>query len=213
MALSFIEKFKQRKAQKEEQSKQQAEKQARVEKMKEDCKENFEAFKIKTMANQAKVGKIEEVVDEVTKEKDNSTTKTTIVYTQFGPITKKDVHETYVKDGKHFVNDYINYEGYIAPKHSVDEISGIIINGPEKSGYFNITHKVYYLPNPVERETHVIHSYTGTNLDHKGNVEIINETEENEYVSGDFRYSTIISKFENEISEIQKKNNETELNK
>lgn len=199
MALSFVEKFKKRKEQKQKEA-------MRIEKnnkLIEACKVNFETFKLRTSACQAKIGKFEESITKT----ENSVTKTTTVYTEYGPITKKEVRE----DMSKCVNEYIEYEGYIPPKREINEYGEILTSDEVNSfGYFNITTKTYYLPDPIERETAIITHYKGTQMDCKGNVNIIQEAVSSNEESNNYLYEDIVKNFEQTIKDIKAKQSENE---
>lgn len=202
MGLSFREKFKAKALQKQEEQKQIENNNYLI----ESCKTNFEAFKLRTSACQAKIGKIEESVETT----ENASIKTTTIFTEYGPITKKEIYEQKEQNGRLYVNNYINYEGYVAPKREVNELGEIVASDIEHCGYFNITTKKHYLANPVERETTVITHYKGTQLDCNGNVSIIQDVESSKEESKEWNHGSIVKFFEKNISDIKAKQSEAQ---
>ena len=152
----------------------------------------YEAFKLKTMATQSKIGTYE------IKVKDNEN-QTETVYTEYGPIEKRNVYKTFEENGQTFSDKYTVYEGYINP----DEAEG-------KSGYFKIIHRIIYSSNPVERETFTFQDYNGFHVDANGNPNTFMHREENCKHCGE--YGLIAEKFDKIIQEVKQSQKEEEEN-
>lgn len=172
-----------------EEKQRKAQQEIKQQKLKENSDKKFDAYKMFTMANSSRINSTESKIEKG----DGKYICKTTTFTEFGPIIKNSVYSEKVINGVNYTDEYVTFEGYIKPTEDENALSG----------YIYLEHRVFYLSNPVERETYTFNCYTGFCRDSLGGVTEINCRFRSDEKSD--KYKDVIKTFEDRIEKVEDK--------